>query len=380
MPTATERIQELGQATAAGKAKVALDTCCVRYYISSPPTQPWADCLDPIFRAALDGKIELYVSTVVVSELLAHLYFANRHNTGYDPELDLLAIINRHFQILDVNGAVAKAAGRLRGSYAPFDRIVLTTPDALIGATSLTNGHTLFVTNDAQLAAALPNTNCVYLRDVALEWLAQKFPVPCFDGSGPISPSRSGKGLPSDASVALMGSGGIQPDPSAKLRRILKDAQTVAAAVNEPCAFFVLSERNGRKRETREVIFWHSGLMESRPPRRILKRLQDHLGYSARTGAAAKGGSQIHGVVFASRAREQVWQSQPCFASKTGHQKGADAWNGYLSPWRAFRACLDLPQVAWLLCEDGKTYSLDVAATVRFMDQAKSVLGWKDDT
>ena len=114
--------------------------------------QPWADCLDPIFRAAVDGRIELYVSTVVVSELLAHVYFANRHNTGYDPELDFLAIINRHFQILDVNGPIAKAAGRLRGSYTPGDRIVLKMPDALIGATSLTSGHTLFVTNDAQLA------------------------------------------------------------------------------------------------------------------------------------------------------------------------------------------------------------------------------------
>jgi predicted nucleic acid-binding protein len=352
----------------------------VRYYINNPPVQPWADCLDPIFRAAVDGRIELYVSTVVVAELLSHVYFANRHNAGYDPELDLLAIINRHFQILDVNGAVAKAAGRLRGSYAPGDRIVLKTPDALIGATSLTNGHTLFVTNDAQLADALPDTNCVYLRDVALEWLAQMFPAPCFDGSGPISPARSGKGLPSNASFASLGSGGIQPDPSATMRRILKDAQTVAAAVNEPCVFFVLSERTGRKRETREVIFWHNSLMESRPPKRILKRLQEHLGYSVRTGVAARGGSHIDGVVFASRGREQIRQGQPCFASKSDHQRGADSWNGYLSPWRAFRAGIDLPQVAWLLCEDGMTRSLDIAATARFLDHAKSVLGWKDDT
>src|SRR5258708_1583851 len=109
MPSATERIQELTQPAATGKPKVALDTCCVQYYISNPPVQPWADCLGPIFQAAVDGKIELYVSTVVVSELLAHVYFANRHNTGYDPELDLLAIIGRHFQILDVSGSVAKA-------------------------------------------------------------------------------------------------------------------------------------------------------------------------------------------------------------------------------------------------------------------------------
>jgi predicted nucleic acid-binding protein len=133
------------------------------------PVQPWADCLDPIFHAAIDGKIELYVSTVVVSELLANLQFANRHNTGYDPELDLLASINRHFQILGVTSDVARVAGRLRGSYAPGDRIVLKTPDVLIGATSLIYGHTLLVTNDAKLADALPGSNCVYLRDAELE-------------------------------------------------------------------------------------------------------------------------------------------------------------------------------------------------------------------
>jgi predicted nucleic acid-binding protein len=351
----------------------------VQYYISNPPSQPWADCLDPIFRAAVDGRIELYVSTVVVSELLAHVYFDNRHNTGYDPELDLLAIINRHFQILDVNGPVAKAAGRLRGNYAPGDRIVLKTPDALIGATSLTNGHTLFVTNDAQLADALPDTNCIYLRDVALEWLSERFPASCFDGSGPIAPAKSGKGLPTGASASSMESGGIQTDPSARWRRILKDAQTVATAINEPCAVFVLSEKNGRKIETREVIFWHNGLMESRPPRIILKRLHEHLGYSARTGTAAKGGSEIHGVVFASLAREQGRQILPSFASKTSHQREADAWNGYLSLWRTFRHFLDLPQVTWFFCENGATRGLNVRATGHFLDRAKNVLGWKDE-
>jgi predicted nucleic acid-binding protein len=378
MPTATERIQEVTQAVATGKPKVALDTCCVQYYISNPPIQPWADCLDPIFRAAVDGRIELYVSTVVVSELLAHVYFANRHNTGYDPELDLLAIINRHFQILDVNGPVAKAAGRLRGNYAPGDKIVLKTPDALIGATSLTNGHTLFVTNDSQLAAALPGTNCIYLRDVALEWLSERFPASCFDGSGPVAPAKSGKGLPSGASSTSMELGGIRPDPSATWRRILKDAQTVATAVNESCAFFVLSEKHGRKTETREVIFWQNSLMESRPPRQILKKLHEHLGYSASTGTAAKSNSQIHGVVFASRAREQARQSQPCYASKTDHLKESDALNAYLSLWRTFRACLELPQSAWLLCENGATRMLDIQATARFLDQAQNVLGWKD--
>ena len=380
MPTATERIQEVTQAMATGKPKIALDTCCVQYYISNPPMQPWADCLDPIFQAAVDGRIDLYVSTVVVSELLAHVYFANRHNAGYDPELDLLAIMNRHFQVLGVDGAVAKAAGRLRGSYAPGDRIALKTPDALIGATSLTNGHTLFITNDAQLADALPETNCIYLRDVALEWLVRSYPDPCFDGSAPVSPSKNGKGLPTGVSMASLELGGVQPDPSAKWKRILKDAQIVASAVNEPCVFFILAEKNGRKMETREVLFWHESLTESRPPKRVIKRLHEHLAYSSRTGNAANPKGHIHGFVFASLAREKARQNHPGFASKSDHQKHADAWNAYLTPWRTYRSCLDLPQTTWLLCEDGAAHVLTMATTGRFLDQARNVLGWKDET
>jgi len=380
MPRATERIQEVTQATA-GNPQIGLDTCCVQYYISNPPVQPWADCLDPIFQAAVDGRIDLYVSTVVVSELLAHVYFANRHNAGYDPELDFLAIMNRYFQILDVDGAVAKAAGRLRGSYALGDRITLKTTDALIGATSLTNGHTLFITNDAQLADVLPETNCIYLRDVALEWLVQSYPGPCFDGGAPVTPAKNGKGLPTGISMVSLELGSVQPDPSAKWRRILKDAQIVASTVNEPCVFFILAEKNGRRMETREVLFWHENLIESRPPRKVIKKLHDHLGYSSRTGTAVKpnSNSRIYGLVFVSLVREKARQNQPGFTSKKDHQKAADAWNAYLHLLWTYRLCLDLPQTTWLLCEEGVTRGLDAMATGRFLDQAKNVFGWKDE-
>lgn len=287
MPTVTERLHDLMQAAGTGKPEVALDTCCVQYYISNPPVQPWADCLDPVFQAGLAGRVDLYVSTVVVSEILAHVHFANRHNSGYDPELDLLAIMNRHFQILDVDDTVARAAGRLRGSFAPGGKITLKTADALIGATSLSNDHTLFITNDAQLAKSLPETNCIYLKEVAVEWLGQNFPVTCFEGTDPIAPSRRGKGLLDGTLAASLELGGIQPEPSTTWRRILKDVQTVASAINEPCAFFVLSTRTGRMLQTREVLFWHEGLTETRPPRRVISRIHEHLGYSVRTGAVA---------------------------------------------------------------------------------------------
>jgi len=379
MATATERIREVTQALATGKPKIALDTCCVQYYISNPPVQPWADCLDPVFRAAMDGKVELFVSTVVVSELLAHVHFANRNNAGYDPELDLLAIMHRHFQILDVTEDVAKAAGRLRGNYILGNDIALKTPDALIGATSLTNGHNLFITNDAQLADALPETNCIYLRDIALEWLTQSYPSPCFNDSAPVSPSKTRKGLAKGISMASLELGAVQPDPSARWKRILKDAQTVASAVNEPCLFFVLAAKNGRKTETREFLFWHDSLSQSRPPKKVIKRLHEHLGYSSRTGNAANPKVHIYGFVFASLAREKARQNHPGFVSKSDHQKATDSWNAYLALWRTYRSCLDMPQTTWLLCEDGTARVLDAAATAQFLDQARNVLGWKDE-
>jgi len=375
MPTAAERIRGIAEVQAAQKPKVALDTCCVQYYISDSPVQPWADCLDPIFRAALDGRIDLYVSTVVVSELLAHVHFAHR-NRGYDPELYLLAILNRHFQILEVDGEVARAVGRLRGNYVPGDKMALKTPDALIGATSIANGHTLFVTNDARLADALPDEICIYLRTAALELLEQRFPGPCLEEADPVTPARRGPGLPRGVSLATLELGSVRPNPSVGWRRILADAFTVASALNEPCVFFVLTRRSGRRIETVEVLFWHEGLEKRRPAARLVKHLQQHLGYSPRTGRATEGRNHIYALCFTSMTRERARQSQPCYASKSGHQREADAWNGYLAPLWRFRSALSLPQTTWLLCEDGEARLLKPIEVLRFLDQAKSVLGW----
>jgi predicted nucleic acid-binding protein len=378
MATAWQRIREVAQAAMGGKPKVALDTCCVQYYISNPPVRPWADCLDPIFRAGLEGKVDLYVSTVVVSELLAHVHFANRNRAGCDPELDLLSILNRHFQILDVNGEVARAAGRLRGNYIPGDRMALKTPDALIGATSVASGHTLFVTNDAQLADALPEANCVFLREAALEHLAERFPLECLDGSAPVTATRRGRGLSAGITLATQQLGSVRPDPAATWKRLLTDAFTVASALAEPCVFFILTEKRGRRVEASEVLFWHEGLNDARPPTRLLRRVQEHLGYSQQTGRVENAGRHVWAFCFTSIARERARQSDPAFASKTDHQRLTDGWSSYLMPLWRFRSGLAHPQTTWLLCEDGVARYLKANDTLRFLNQARNVLGWED--
>jgi len=377
MATAWQRIREVAQAPIGGKPKVALDTCCVQYYINNPPVRPWADCLDPVFRAGLEGKADLYVSTVVVSELLAHVHFANRNRAGFDPELDLLAILNRHFQILDVNRDVARAAGRLRGNYIPGNRMALKTPDALIGATRVANGHTLFVTNDAPLADALPEANCVFLREAALEHLAELFPLECLDGGAPVTATRWVRGLSAGITLATLQLGSVRPDPAATWKRLLADAFTVASALAEPCVLFILTEKRGRRVEASEVLFWHEGLNDARPPTRLLRRVQEHLGYSQQTGRVENAGCHVWAFCFTSIARERARQSDPAFASKSDHQRLADGWNSYLMPLRRFQPALALPQTTWLLCEDGVAKYLKPIETLGFLDRAKNVLGWE---
>jgi len=381
MATATQRMREVTQNATAVKSKVALDTNCVQYYISNPPVQPWADCLDEVFRAGLDGAVELYVSNVVVSELLAHVHFANRHKVGYDPELDLLSILNRHFQILDVDGEVARTAGRLRGNYVPGEKMALETPDALIGATSIANGHTLFVTNDAGLYDALPEDTCVYLRDAALEWMQDVFPASYLNGATPIHPSKRGSGLPNHAVLANLELGSVKPDPSAKWERLLGDAFTAASALGEPCVFLILSAKKGRRTVVQEVLFWHNGLTDSRSPKRLMKHIRDHLAIVVdKTGLfSANLNRSVRCFIFSSLSRERTRQDQPGFASKSDHQREVDAWNNYLGPLWTFREALELPGTSWMLCEDGVAREANTIKTVEFLHSARNVLGWKDD-
>jgi predicted nucleic acid-binding protein len=373
--SATQQLAAVCQPPSGLPPKVGLDTCCVQYYIGNPPMQPWADCLDPLFQAAVNGHVELYVSTVVVSELLAHVHYASRKLAGYDPELDLLAILERHFEVLDVNEDVARAAGRLRGTYLSGDRITLKTPDALIGATSISNGHAMFVTNDAELAEALKSANCIYLRDIALEWLAGRFPVSCLAAHHPIMPAAGGIGLPGNPTLVSSELGSIRPDPSASWQRILADAMNVAAAVNVPCLFFVLSEQIAGATVTQEVLYWHDGL--NRVPKKMVQRLHDHLGYSPRGGNPPRPGCSVHIFFCSSIAWARAFQTT--FTDRSAHKRESQAWNVYLRPLWEFREALRMPQTTWLFCEDGVARSLDAAKTADAISQAANVLGWKEE-
>ena len=377
METVTQQIQNIIQPVTNQPTKIGLDTNCVQYFLNN--TRPWADCLYPIFQAALNGNVELYVSSVVVSELIAHLHLASRNQVGYDPELNLLATLNRYFQILDVTEDIAKAAGRLRANHASGDKLTLKTPDALIGATSLTSGHTIFITNDEQLANALSSSNCIYLKDLALEWLEQNFAPSCLASSNRIPLSKTTSGLLGSV-ISATELCIIKPDQQTKLDCILADASITSAALNEPCLFFVLVKNENGNQKIEEVLFWHDGFNSSRPINKIEKYLKIYLEYRLERNNSPNfnENKQIHIFYFSSLNREITRQDQPNFASRTERHKKAEAWKAYLSKLWLFREAMSLPQITWLLCENGDARTLDITATLGFVAQAKNILGWKE--
>ena len=202
----------------------------------------------------------------------------------------------------------------------------------------------------------------------------------CVGENDSVVPTKSGKGLPTGLALASLELGSIRPDPSAKWQRILKDSLTVASAVNESCAFFVLSSKQGRKVVTQEILFWDQSLSTSRPSKLILRQLKNHLEvvYDRREGRySANPKKSIHAFIFISLARERAKLAQPRYLDMSDRKKESEAWWNYLLLLQVFRACLDMPQITWLLCEDGKAHIMDVVATVNFLDKAGNVLGWK---
>src|SRR5690606_38323243 len=188
-------------------------------------------------------------------------------------------------------------------------------------------------------------------------------------------PQQRGLGLPGNAAPATLELGSVRPDPSAKWRRILKDAPGVAAAVGQPCIFFVLTARNGRREESVEVLFWHAEFAETRPPERIVRRLHEHLGYSRKTGLATKSKHHVHAFVATSLSRARQRQNQNSNASSSDQTKTAHAWTEYLGILVAFHGALTLPQTTWLLLEDGVARRLSATPTVDYLSRAANVLG-----
>src|SRR3982750_1347600 len=102
------KIADLKPSASGDPPRVSLDTNCVLYYLGSPPAQPWADWLRPVFEAGANARVQLCLSNVAVAELLSQVHLQNRADPSFDPELDLMGILRTNFELLDVTDDVAK--------------------------------------------------------------------------------------------------------------------------------------------------------------------------------------------------------------------------------------------------------------------------------
>ncbi len=358
---------------------IAMDTNCVAYYLED--VRPWSSILEPVFEAALAGALELYVSTVVVSELLSFAHFESRARVGYDPELSLLATLQRHFEMVDVTERVARVAGRLRGTHLPGGKMSLKTPDCLIGATSLSDRHDVFLTNDEQLFHALSGINTIFLKDVALNWIADHFPSKVIESGASLTPGALKTALPAGVSAGSgLGLGAIMPESNIDWQDVLFTSFQVAGALNEPCAMCVLAASSAPDASIEEILFWHEGIERERPYRRIVRRVQEHLGMQAAAAYGPTTDEQPNGkcayiFVHSSRAREELRQKEAEFLSKSEYQRNVDAWKKYLGPLRAFGALVGISPVRVFLCEGGEARQLKAAAGSDFVAIANNVFG-----
>lgn len=131
---------------------VGLDTAPLIFYIEEHPV--YLPIVDPLFRAAADGRLMLVTSMITLIEVLTH---PMRH--GHDALAEQyrnILLAARGLRIEPVSAVVAEQAASLRATHG------LRTPDAVQVATALCAGAGVFVTNDARLSE-LPELQVIVL-------------------------------------------------------------------------------------------------------------------------------------------------------------------------------------------------------------------------
>jgi predicted nucleic acid-binding protein len=139
-----------------GSGSIGLDTAVFIYYLEDAP--PWADIIDPLFRAADAGQMELVTSVVTLLEVLVVPYRTN--NLSLAERYEALLTKSRGVHLIDITRGQLHAAARLRAVTG------IRTPDALQLSAARDAGCTTFVTNDRRLPA-VPGLRIVQLSRYA---------------------------------------------------------------------------------------------------------------------------------------------------------------------------------------------------------------------
>ena len=121
-----------------GVQRLGTDTAPLIYFIESHPQ--YGPLVKVVFKRAQAGQVELFTSTLTLTEVLAHPLEKQAEEIAKAYKSILLE--SPHLHVFDVDIRIAEKAAELRARYR------LKTPDAIQIAVAIQAGCEVFLTND----------------------------------------------------------------------------------------------------------------------------------------------------------------------------------------------------------------------------------------
>jgi len=144
----------MGQLNLPSSATIYLDTQVIIYTVEANPN--YYSLLLPLWLKFQAGEIELMTSELTLLETL--VFPLKNANTILFRDYEQL-LLSSDIQLVPITQSVLRTAANLRANTN------LKTPDAIHAATAITEGCTLFLTNDNGFRN-VPNLSVVILSDV----------------------------------------------------------------------------------------------------------------------------------------------------------------------------------------------------------------------
>ncbi|MEG3920879.1 PIN domain-containing protein [Microcoleus sp. T3_A4] len=144
----------MGQLNLPSSATIYLDTQVIIYTVEA--NQNYYSVLLPLWLKFQAGEIELMTSELTLLETL--VFPLKNANTILVSDYEQL-LLSSDIQLVPITQSVLRTAANLRANTN------LKTPDAIHAATAITEGCTLFLTNDNGFRN-VPNLSVVILSDV----------------------------------------------------------------------------------------------------------------------------------------------------------------------------------------------------------------------
>lgn len=119
------------------EGKIGCDTNCFIYYFEAH--KKFGPVIKKIFSLLVEGKIQIFCSTILLTELLVGPFRANNEQL-----IELYSSLTKRkgLFLIPVSEVIATCAAKLRATYN------LKTPDTIHLATAIESGAKIFLTND----------------------------------------------------------------------------------------------------------------------------------------------------------------------------------------------------------------------------------------